>query len=54
MDMVSSPKAVLQGGSLILNATYYITKLINAAVGRLLQLVGADVHAWRVLKPLHP
>lgn len=53
MDVVVAPRALLDsGGRLRLNAQYYITKQINAALARVLQLVGVDVSTWWV--PSHP
>jgi len=47
MDVVVAPRVLLDsGGRLRLNAQYYITKQINAALARVLQLVGVDVNAW--------
>jgi DNA polymerase elongation subunit (family B) len=47
MDVVVAPRALVEaGGRYRLNAQYYITKQINPAIARVLQLVGADVPAW--------
>lgn len=47
MDVVVAPRVLVEaGGRLRLNAQYYITKQINPAIARVLQLVGADVPAW--------
>ena len=53
MDVVVAPRVLLDaGGRLRLNVQYYITKQINAALGRVLQLVGVDVNSWRAHLPL--
>ncbi len=47
MDVVVAPRVLVEaGGALRLNTAYYITKQINPALARVLQLVGADVAAW--------
>lgn len=47
MDVVVAPRELVEaGGRYRLNTQYYITKQINPAVARVLQLVGADVPAW--------
>ncbi len=53
MDVVVAPRLLLEaGGRLRLNAAYYITKQINPAISRVLQLVGADVAAWCAFESL--
>ncbi len=44
--MCVAPKALLVSGSLRINATYYIEKCVVPALGRLLNIVGADVAGW--------
>lgn len=47
MDVVVPPRELVEaGGRYRLNAQYYITKQINPAISRVLQLVGADVATW--------
>jgi len=46
MDLVVPPEQLVNDKSLRLHGTYYITKQIIPAVGRVLHLVGADLMAW--------
>ena len=47
VDLVIDPHAFVQAhGSLKLNALYYITKQINAALDRVLALLGVSVTSW--------
>ncbi|RKP00368.1 hypothetical protein CXG81DRAFT_2697, partial [Caulochytrium protostelioides] len=46
MDLVVSPMALVHDPSLRLHGSYYITKQIIPALGRVLHLVGVDLDAW--------
>ncbi|KAH3761918.1 DNA polymerase zeta catalytic subunit [Pelomyxa schiedti] len=45
-DMVISPEQFMANSALRLNSIYYITKQVNPALSRVLNLVGANVNAW--------